>query len=910
MAPVSLKMAWRETRAAWRHFIYFLTCIALGVGAVVGISLFAANVERAVTREARGLLGGDLEVRVSHQLSESGQNVLRSLADRRIVTSHASELVAMATTVNDRQPAVNPITQLVELKAVESSYPLYGTVKVEPSKPPSELFAPSASACAGSQRSSVLSPTTPHPSPLTPHDPCHGAVVQESLLIRMGLSVGDRLKIGQATFLITGIIRKEPDRMANMFSLGPRVMMSQSGLAATELIKPGSRVRERYLLKLPSSVEWQPLLYEMRGRLAAESARVSSYREAQPQLKQFLDQLARYLGLIGLTALFVGGIGVAMSVQAFLREKLQSIAILKTLGAESSTVIMTYLGQAVGLGLVGSLAGAAVGVGLQWVLPTALAGLLDANLLEQVDFSSALSRSSVLPILKGISVGLLTTLLCTLWPLLSIRHVRPALIFRHEVVNGDDSPVGVLRDWQGVLRRRLGLRDTARLTTAVVIVTGLVGLSIWQAGSWRIGLLFLGALAVAALLLLSAAQVLVNAIRLLPLPRAVSVRHAVGNLQRPGSQAAGVMMAIGIGVMVIVTVGVLERSLIRQIGENRPTDAPTFFFIDIQPDQASGFSRLIHQQTGDVGPQLTPLVRSRLHAINGQPVNVEEDNDKDAEKKEEKRKAWYFTREYVLTCVDQLPKDNTITKGDWWKPGQSFSKPQVSVEEDAAKNLGVDIGSTIDLEIQGATISAEVRSIRKVDWGNFSTNFYMILSPGSLDGAPFTYVATVRVPPEQEVPLQQAVVAAFPNVTAINVGDVLESFARILDRLSLAIRAVALFCVLAGGLVMAAALAATRYRRLYESVILKALGATRGLIARSFATEYVLMGAVAGVIGIVLASALSWALLRYIFELPWTLQPKVLAIGLLLTIILTLIVGFLSTFRILGQRPLAVLRHE
>jgi putative ABC transport system permease protein len=251
-----------------------------------------------------------------------------------------------------------------------------------------------------------------------------------------------------------------------------------------------------------------------------------------------------------------------------------------------------------------------------------------------------------------------------------------------------------------------------------------------------------------------------------------------------------------------------------------------------------------------------------------------------------------------------------LVKGEWWKPGQVFSTPQVSVEEDAATHLGLTIGSTIQFDIQGAMVLAEVRSIRKVEWGNFSTNFYMILSPGSIEGAPFSYVATVRVSPEKEVPLQQAVVASFPNISAIHIGDVLDGFARVLDRLSLAIRAVALFCVVAGGLVMAAALASTRYRRLYESVILKALGATRGLIARAFAMEYVLLGAVAGLIGLTLGSVLSWAVLRFVFELPWNIHPRVLGIGLFLTMLLTLIVGFSSTYRILGQRPLAVLRHE
>ncbi len=726
----------------------------------------------------------------------------------------------------------------------------------------------------------------------------------------MGLSRGNHLKIGQATFLITGVIRKEPDRMANVFSLGPRVMISREGLAAAELIKPGSRVRERYLLKVSAEVPIQPLLYELRGRLARESARVSSYRDAQPQLKQFLEQLTRYLGLVGLTALFVGGIGVATSVQAFLREKLQTIAILKTLGADSATVVRTYLGQALFLGLLGSVAGAGLGVALQDLLPGFIAGMFATNLLEQIEFSPTLTWGSLPPLFKGVALGLLTTLLFSIWPLLGIREIRPARIFHREVAGSEASQAtGAPHRW-GRWLRTIGADDPVRAITAICITGGLAGLSMWQAGSWKVGLLFLGALILAVLLLLLAASVLVRAIRWAPAPRSLAVRHAIGNLYRPGSQATGIMVSVGIGVMVIVAVGLLERSLVRQLGENRPEDAPTFFFIDIQPDQADGFVRLLHERTGDLSPQLTPLVRSRLSAINGRPVKIEEKSDEEQDKLQDKRKSWYFTREYVLTFLDRLPKDNEVVKGEWWRPDQVFTKPLVSVEEEAARNLGLDVGSAVEFEIQGSTVSAEVGSIRKVEWGNFSTNFYMILSPGSLDGAPFTYVATVRVPLRDEVPLQQAVVAAFPNVTAINIGDVMESFVRIIDRLSLAIRAVALFCILAGALVMAAALAATRYRRLYDSVILKALGATRGLIARSFATEYALLGAVAGVIGIALASALSWAVLYFILDLPWSLQPGVLTVGFLLTVALTLTVGFLATFRILGQRPLAVLRQE
>jgi len=606
--------------------------------------------------------------------------------------------------------------------------------------------------------------------------------------------------------------------------------------------------------------------------------------------------------LIGLTALFIGGIGVATTIHAFIREKLQTIAILKTVGAESGMVIGTYLLQALLLSTIGSVVGVVLGAGLQHALPPLVTGLFGADLMAQLDFSGAFSLSSFPPMLKGITLGILTTLLFTLWPLLGIREISPARIFRR-----DAQAVETAQTW----RQQLGLSDHVRMLTVVGIAAGLVGLAIWQAGSWRIGLLFVSALAVAVILLTLAAWLLVQAIKTIPGPRSVAVRHAIGNLHRPGSQAVGVMVSVGIGVMVIVAVSLLEQTLVNQVGESRPVDSPSFFFIDIQPDQKEALLRLLRKRTHDPSPETTPLVRSRLHALNGQPIATAEEAERPSDRQQDRRKNWYLTREYVLTFLHDLPKDNTVIKGVWWKPGQTFSKPLVSIEEDAARNLGVDLGSTIAFEIQGTTVEAEVSSIRKVEWGNFSTNFYMIFSPGALEGAPFTYVATVRVPPEQEVPLQQAVVAAFPNVTAINIGDVLDSFARILDRLALAIRAIAVFCILAGSLVMAATLAATRYRRLYESVVLKALGATRGLIAQSFAVEYALLGAAAGLIGTVLASLLSWVVLKFILEdVAWTLQPGVLAVGFTLTVLLSLVVGFLSTFRILGQRPLAVLRHE
>ena len=881
-------MAWRETRGGWRHFLYFFVCIAIGVSALVGVSLFATHVEHAVSRQAKGLLGGDLEIRSSHPLTAESLALLDTLGQRGITRTHVSELVAMAARTN-REGMTAQATQIVELKAVANEYPLYGVLKLEPPTSLDRLLHPDPSLCE------TL--------------PCHGAVVQEALLLRMGLVVGDRVKIGKAEFLITGLVRTEPDRIANAFSLGPRVMISEDALILTGLVQRGSRIRERELLRLPAEMPFEPLRAELRGRLAADHVRVSGYRDAQPQLKEFLEQLSRYLGLIGLTALFIGGLGVAMSIHAFMQEKLKTIAILKTLGADSSELIGTYVLQAVGLGLIGSVAGMLLGIMLQQVLPPLLAGAFVSDLLDQVGASTELSAASIGPLMKGGVLGLLTTLLFSLWPLLQIRDVAPAAVFRREVEQeGHESATRT--SW----RVRVGVQDRFGVTAGGALICGLVALSVWQAGSWRVGGWYIGGSVLAILTLLGCARLLLSGLRIIPRPASLTLRYAIGNVLRPGGHTAGILVAIGLSVMVIVTVSLVERALLRQVGESRPVDAPTFFFIDLQPDQTASFATLIGDRTAGRTPEMIPLVRSRLHALNGEEVKVDEERDQEERRnegsKEERRKQWYLSREYVLTFLDQLPKGNEIIRGAWWQPGQRFAIPQVSIEEEAARSLELDVGSSIDLDIQGATIRAEVSSIRKVDWGNFSTNFYMILSPGSLEGAPVTYVATIRVNPDQEVALQQAVVEAFPNVSAIHVGDVLKNFANVLDRLAMAIRAVALFCIVTGGVVMAAALAATRYRRLYESVILKAMGATRGLIARTFAAEYALLGCIGGVLAVGLSSALSWLVLTQVFDLTWSLHPMVLLAGIGCTVLLTLLVGLLSTFRILGQRPLAILRHE
>jgi putative ABC transport system permease protein len=839
------RLAWRESRGAWRHLMFFFVSISLGVATLVAVSLFASSLEATIQREARNLMAADIELRTTRPLTLEDRAVLESLDSRKVMRIHVSELVAMA--------AAGPSTQLVELKAVEPGYPFYGKLMTEPGSAVLALFTG------------------------------QNALADETLLIRLNLKTGDILKIGQAEFRITGILKKEPDRAAGAFSLGPRVLISQASLDATHLVQPGSRITHRYLLKLPVTILPRTLQTELQQRVTDKAMRVSQYQDAQPMLRRFLGQLTMYLGLVGLIALIVGGVGVATNVRAFLKEKVETIAVLKVLGATPGRVLRVYLSQTVFLGLVGSLAGAAVGSVLQFVVSP----LMRPWLPVELEFHLA-----VVPVARGIVMGVLTSVLFALAPLLEVRALRPNLILRRQVSPDE--------------KRRT--RPTTWIATGGLALI-LSGLALWQAPSWRSAGLFIGGLVVALVLLLFTARALIRGAQALPRWRSLIWRQAVVNLHRPGSQASTVVVSVGIGVMVILAVHLVERNLLWEIGQNVPADAPSFFFLDIQPDQHEGFAKLLVDH-GQRDIRLTPVIRSRLSALNGQPIHP-----KEYEKREH---GWYFTREYVLTVQSELPKGNVVTKGQWWRldeqrlasHGEPHVEPHVSVEEEAARHLGLGLGSSVEFDIQGAKVTGKVTSLRKVDWGNMSTNFYFIFEPGALQGAPMTYVATARVVPADEVPLQRAVVASFPNVSAISIRDMLDSITRVIQHISLAIRFMAGLTILAGLIVVMGALAATRFQRIYETMVLKAVGARRSILGSMFLVEYALLGMAAGLAGSILAAVLAWGVMYWILDVPWLFQPKAIAWGVVATILVTSIVGALSTFRILGYKPLPVLRGE
>jgi putative ABC transport system permease protein len=829
-------LAWRETRGAGRRFAGLLGCVALGVGALVGVLSVAASLERALGREARALLGGDVELRSARALGPAADAAVQGLAGRGATVTRLRELVGMA-----RDPAGGR-TLLVELKAVGAGYPLYGRVETVPARPLPDLLAA-------------------------------GVVVEEALLARLGLAVGDRLTIGDGTFAIAAVLRKEPDRAAALFTLGPRVLLSPAQLDATGLVRHGSRVRHRTLVRLPAGAEAAATRGALVGAIADPGVRISTFAEAQPGLRRFFDQLTTYLRLVGLTSLFVGGIGVAAAVRAFLARRVATIAILRVVGATGGTLTAVYVVQTLALGALGSLGGAALGTLAQ----LALGALLQPFVPFELD-----GRPSIPAMLAGLAAGLLATLLFALWPLLSARAVPPAVLLRHPVAAAGARP---RRPW----------------AAALTIAAGLAALGLWQAGAVRVGAVFLGAAAgTLGLLALLAAGARALVARL-PRPASLAWRQGLAAIGRPGSQAVGVAVALGIGVALLTVVALLERGFARQLDVERRREAPSFFFVDVQPDQAAAFRRTLAEVPGASPPTLVPVVRARLAAINGAPIA--------RERWAGREDAWRVTREYVLTFAEEPPAGTVLARGRWWTAAERAGA-WISVEDEAARALGVDVGGTLTFDVQGVPVTAEVLSLRKVDWQSLGANFFVIFSPGPLEGAPLAYLATARVPPEADGAVQERVAAAFPNVTSIPLRDVLARVTGVLDRIAVAIRVVAAFVLAAGLAVMVEALAQTRAQRLYESVLLRTVGATRARVARAFAVEYGCLGVVAGAGGVLTGAVVAWVVLRLVLDLPARPDPAPLVLGLLGSVALAVAVGFLASFRLLGRKPLPVLRRE
>lgn len=701
-----------------------------------------------------------------------------------------------------------------------------------------------------------------------------GAVVAPLLLERLNLRVGDSIKIGESTFEIRGVIDREPGSGSG-FRLGPRVFIARSAVEATGLTGFGSRARRRILLKVREG-ELESFVQTLRASLKGQLVTVNSYKDSQENLSEQFSRTENYLSLAGLIVLVLGGIGVSSVTRVFIEQKRQTIAVLKCIGGKGRQITAVYLAQVIALGLAGSLLGLALAKGALLLVTHYFAQTLPPNM------SYELATGAVA---QGLGLGVLVSILFSALPLLRIRHIKPNMLLRDEENAGG--------------RRR---RDIPRLLTGALVILGLVLLSSWQAGSVRVGLFFLAGLAATAAALYGAAFLLTMLVRRARRIRSFALRQAVSSLYRPGNQTRVIIMAVGLGAFVVMAIQSLQTNLLNEIDITRRAQLPNMFLIDIQPDQKQGVEKLIEQATG-VHPELIPTVRARIFSINGREVDLEQ-----PQMRQERGR---LGREYVVTYRPRLESNETIVAGSFWDASPS-QEPEVSIEEGMRGLAGLDVGSTITFDIVGRKLTARVTSIRRVDWRNSRTGFMILFRPGALENAPQMLIAPINGPdrePERSR-FQRALLDQYPNISVIDVAEVVSSISRILNNVTLAVSFLGGFVLLCGVLILVGSISMTKFQRIYEVAVLKTLGAKRKVLIVILFVEYALLGLVAGLVGALAAVALSYAVTRYVFEIPWDFSLIVILAGIAATVALVTIVGVSSSFNVLTRKPLAILRAQ
>lgn len=835
-------MALREMRRGRKRFAFFLLCIAIGVAGLVAIKGFNANIQAALLREARTLMAADMTLSLNQQPREEQVQRLNALSQQGITIIPVTETPSMARhgTTGD--------TALVDLKAVAPGYPFYGVLEVSP---------------AGA----VLTDST--------------ALIAPELVDRIGLNVGDTVKLGNASFTVAGVILKEPDKVAAGFGMGPRLMITQAGLEKAGLIQVGSRATFKYLFRLAADEQVEGVRTELRAIFAKERPRIADFREAQPQVRRFLDRMTSFLSLVSMVALLIGGLGVANATRVFINQKLDAIAVMKCMGATNRKIIGIYLTQMLLLSLAGSLLGVIIGYGVQLALPGFISEYLDVDLVVTLSPEVAI---------QGLTVGLLTAALFTLLPLTAIADVKPALVFRREMA--ENRPRKSLTQW---------VREGLLLTVTAV---GLGLIAGWVSGSYRWGFWFMAGLIVAVLLLYGASWAAVRLVRLIRPPRGwLTVRQGLANLHRPGSQASAVVLALGVGVTMVLAVFLLQRGLMKEVELTTPAGTPNVFFVGLQRPDAEAFTAFVKAQPGvEHVPDPLPMVQGRLVRIDGKT------KDQLTLTQDEER---WFNFQFNLTYAADVPAGNEIVKGSWWTEADWKAEKLVSVEQEAATRLHLDIGSVIEMEAAGGVpVTVKVANIRRTTDFRAGGAFNFVLAPGTLDQAPVSFLAQARVRPDAVGALQKETVNRFPAITVINLNDVLEQVTGVLNQISLVIRFVAGFSVIAGLIILASSIVATKFRRTREAVLFKTLGATRGRVWRIFAMEYAALGLVAGLVGSGLSAVAAWVVLREIMEITYRLEILPLLAGVGVTVLLTVVVGVISTLDVLAAKPLQVLREE
>ena len=849
----AVRIAWRELQASRVKFVFVVLSVAIGVGALTGVRGFSESLGRVLLSQARGILAADLSARMTRELSPAEQGRLDEYArSEHIEQTKVTEMISMAALSTD------PVPLLVTLKIVDPHvYPFYGSVKLDPEKSLASLLTDSA------------------------------VVVDESLLVRLRAHVGDTLRIGGHPFQIVGLIRKEPDRLTAGVGVGPRVMMTRAAVEQTGLLQPGSRWTERFLYKLQPGQAIAPIRARLQELLP--EAQVADFRESAPALTEGLDEATGLLSLICLVAMVLGAIGVAMAMRAHLQQRIDGIAIMKAMGARTSDVLRIYVLQTLMLGGAGAVLGVLFGLLVEFSLPAVLGSLLPLR---------PPLRLPLLSVSAAFGTGILTTMLFSLPPLLDVRNIRPSVVLRRMVEGGDQAGSSSSRLRTFWLRLRT---EPAQIISVTAIVLALAGIAAALSNSWKGGLWFAGSLVVSLAVLLGLAALLLRGLRLLlartRLSLPSSLRQGLANLYRPGNQSAAVLAALGVGVMLILSVFLMQNSIIARMHTSIATSTPNVFMIDISTGELGGIRSLLHSQPGVSGDlDALPILSARIAKLGDRPV--EQMSGKEFPK--------HMHRTVSLTWAEKQPAGLRLTEGAWWPNAEAN---EFAVLDRIAKRLRLHPGSEVTFESGGRTIVSRVAAVYSVDGQHISSRSEFIFAPTPLAGLPVVWYGAIHVAPTQIANMQRALFAAYPTVTVINVADILDTIQSVVGQITIVIRFLAGFSILSGAVILASSVASTRFRRIREVVVLKTLGATRNHIATVFSVEFAVLGVLAGATGMLFANALSRILL-HLLEVDFVSSSRADLLAVAATALLAVATGWAASFRILGQKPLEVLREE
>jgi putative ABC transport system permease protein len=845
----AVKIAWREARASSVKFLFVVLAVAAGVGSLTGVRGFSRAFHDMLLSQARNLMAADMTVRVFQLPTPEQTAVLDQLSKSGVRRTWITETLSMAAASS------SPAPMLVSVKAVDPKvYPFYGEIRLDP------------------------------PGSLAQRLTASTVAVSDDVMLRMHLKAGDTLRLGGQPFTIVGRVASEPDRMLGSLNVGPRVMITRGGLDRAGLMLPGSRAAERFLFRLDPGA---PPIARVRRQLknAFPEAQIADYRETHPAITQGLDRATTFLSLVSLITLIVGALGVASAMNAHLQQKMDSIAIMKCIGARSSQIIRIYVIQTLALGLAGGVLGIAAGLAIQRVFPLLLARYFELQPALKWDFVTAA---------QGLAVGLLATLLFTVPPLLNIRRIHPGAIFRREMEE-------VKPDW----RTRLGQAKVS-IFAGIAILLGIGGVAAslttgGPAAALSTGVYFAGALAVSLAFLAGIAWLLLRWLRVLSrrtkLP--TSIRHGIANLYRPGNHAQAALVALGVGVMFTLTVYLIQHGVIEEVIRTAPPGMPNVFLIDISPQNKAGVLNLVKQQKGmESAPEWIGTVQARMISFDGKSIE-------DLPLKGFARR-FRYTRQ--VTSAAKQPGYVEVTEGKWWDA--NAATPQVAIAEEAAQTLHLKPGSMTVWQAGGRTINARVAAVQRIDSIHLASRVEFIFSPGALDGLPFIYYGSLRVKPADVPALQEALYQHYPTVTVVNMADVLQTFQGVVNQIATIIRFISLFAILAGAIILASSVAGTRFRRVREVVILKTLGATRWRVSKIFSVEFLILGSVAGLMGALLANGFASLLLYRMLNAGARFEVLPSLMAIVLTALIANLAGWLASFRILGQKPLQILREE